>query len=427
VIIFSPVAFHIDRWLKQGVRLSVFLLAAVVLAAALLFLLYPWRSRAFESFSASAIQKGGKAQFPYESIGSGALALHPRYALGWVSRLADELALIAYNSRPDVHSEEAKILISLRSGKEQVAFPNGKTLFLRESDQGKGLHFSEAATPLWVKPILLDNGAVLVEAGRKSGGSEELGQFVVTEAAVASSRYSPGQLPFVKELKAARCLGPDLFVQRYGGREYSSWRDKVVLELARGSATYACFVSAGDFLVYDEEQWRVAEREELKADLPVALVRAVSSKAVEIEAWDETGFYPLQVKVEMEKQIPFHLKPEVMPTGIRLRSASQVSCAFGKRRVILKPGDWLLKTVSGWRNLRRADEIEQYLNRRLKGELFIFDAIEKQQGKMAMKGQWFDETRTQVQQVTFPIDAEKPQGKSGRKRKSAPIVDRRVA
>jgi hypothetical protein len=167
-------------------------------------------------------------------------------------------------------------------------------------------------------------------------------------------------------------------------------------------------------------EWRVAFREEIQSDLPVAHVRAVHAGALEIDVWDETGFCPLQVKVDMEKQMPLQRKLEGMPTQIRLRNSTQVSCALGKRRVILRQGDWLLKTASGWRNLRKMEEIDQYLHRRLKGELFIFDSLEKEQGRMVMKGYLFDETRTVAQPLALPIDSEKSQGKSSRRRK--PLV-----
>jgi hypothetical protein len=64
----------------------------------------------------------------------------------------------------------------------------------------------------------------------------------------------------------------------------------------------------------------------------------------------------------------------------------------------------------------------------LRGELFIFDSLEKEQGRMVMKGHLFDETRTVVQPLALPIDSEKPQGKSSRKRKPlVPGGERRMA
>ncbi len=77
----------------------------------------------------------------------------------------------------------------------------------------------------------------------------------------------------------------------------------------------------------------------------------------------------------------------------------------------------MLKTGAGWRNLRRKEEIESCLHHRIKGELFIFDSLEKEQGRWVVKGNLFDEMRTQVQSVSMPIEMENKTGKSRKKRK----------
>jgi hypothetical protein len=394
-------------------------LGALGLFLLLFFFLFPWNPKESSISQANACRTGGDPLFAYEAIGSGGLALHPRHALGWVSRLVDELALIAYNSRPDVGSKEAQLLFTLKNGKELLTLSNGQLLFLKEAQQGKGLVTSEAATNLSVKPLLLGNGEVLVEATRrllsKEGKSmEEKGEFIVSPQGGVPARYNPSSQPFMKELKAARGFAQDLLIQKYGGKEYASWSRKAVLEIARGSSTYACFVSPGDYLFYREGEWRAGSLEELAGEQPVAHITACTPKEIEMDVWDETGFYPLSVKIEMQpSRVQF--KPEATPSGIRIRSSTQISCAFGKRRIILRQGDWLLKTPTGWRNLRRADEIENYLYHRLKGELFIFDAIEKEQGRLMMRGNLFDETRTQMQPLSLPIEGEKTTGKSKRK------------
>jgi hypothetical protein len=431
VLIFPPITISVDRWLKQSVHLAVGVFSCLGVALILFFIFYPLQKKE-QSIPGGSLQKARRGMFSYEAIGSGGLALYPRHALGWVSRLADELILIAYNSRPDIASQDAKILVSLKNGKEQLTLSNGRTIFLKESEQGKGLHLSDNATGLWAKPILLENGAILIEAGRKlvskdGNTGEEKGQFIVAGQRGVPSRYNPVNQCFAKELKSARGFLQDLFIQKYGGREYADWKEKAVIELSQNGSTYACFVSSGDYLLYEEGEWQVCPIEKLKHHQPIAQIKAISGKTIEIEAWDETGFCPLQVNIEIEKQARSQLKPELTPSAIRLRSGTQVSCAFGKRRLLLKQGDWLLKTSTGWRNLRRSEEIEQYLHHRLKGELLIFDAIEKEQGRPVMKGHLFDETRTQMQPLTLPIDADKAQSKTSRKRKPIFLTDRRAA
>jgi hypothetical protein len=376
--------------------------------------------------------------FPYDAIGSGGLTLNPRPALGWICRIADELFLIAYNSRPDVSERHSNILLSLKQGKDPVEILNGKTLYLKESQEGRGLDVSYEATSLWVKPILLDNGSILVEAGRRLKSQdglegEEKGQFILNRKGAIPAMYSPVSSDFVSEIKDARLFGQDLFMQKYGGNEFSFFAQKSKLELSHPAGTYALFISAGDYLIYKEGEWQVAPLEEVSPEYAVAKIKSLSPRAAEIECWDRMGYHAQHIKLEMEKPARFHLKPDTLPSSIRLRSSSQVSCSFGKKRVILKQGDWLLKTKSGWRNLRRREEIEQCLQHRIKGELFIFDSIEKDQGKLMMKGHCFDESRTQVQPFSLPVDAEKNQIKTTRGKRTSPsfaaasLMDRRVA
>ena len=80
------------------------------------------------------------------------------------------------------------------------------------------------------------------------------------------------------------------------------------------------------------------------------------------------------------------MRNDLLPASLRVRSNTQLSCLLGKKRVIIKQGDWLLRTAHGWRNLRRTEDIEDCLFHRIKGDLLIFDSIDKQQGKIALMG-----------------------------------------
>ena len=74
---------------------------------------------------------------------------------------------------------------------------------------------------------------------------------------------------------------------------------------------------------------------------------------------------------------------------------------FGQTQDYLKQGDWLLKTASGWRNLKKLEEIDDVLEHRLRGELFLFEALEKQENALLLKGRLFDEMRTQSLPVSL--------------------------
>ncbi len=418
MIIFPVTRFSIDRLLQWGAIICAAAVSIAVLLVAIFFLWDPASAGGKENHLNKSFTSANYL-FPLEAIGSGALALHPKIACGWVSRIAEEFSVLAYNNRPDVLQKEANIVIALHGGKEQTTIMNGKVVFLQERQEGKGLAFAEEPTSLWVKPILLDNGSVLVEAGRKLISSEgqlvgeEKGEYIATPRGGLRLAPTSG----LQELKTLRCFGCDLLIQKYGGKEYASWKDKIKIEFAVDSRTYACFIATGDLLQYQEGEWRVVTPDQINPQLPIARVKSASMKGCEIEGWDESGLAPVQVKVDLEKIAAAPVRNDLLPSSLRVRSNTQLSCLFGKKRVIIKQGDWLLRTAHGWRNLRRAEDIENCLFHRIKGDLFIFDSIEKQQGKLTLVGQLFDSARVNVSPVALTVESDKKVSKKSKKRK----------
>jgi hypothetical protein len=98
---------------------------------------------------------------------------------------------------------------------------------------------------------------------------------------------------------------------------------------------------------------------------------------------------------------------EELISAARPRAASELSCVLGKRRVVLREGDWWLKTTAGWRHLKKLGEIEDYLEHRTRGELFIFESIAMEKGKAVIKGQCFDTMRTQMQPIVLNVSTDK--------------------
>ena len=150
----------------------------------------------------------------------------------------------------------------------------------------------------------------------------------------------------------------------------------------------------------------------------------MSSKNLEIEAWDPTGFYSEILKFTLQSPIKPSQKNDLASSSARLRSSTQVSLTLGKRRLILKEGDWLLKMGKTWRNLRRSKDIDDCIFHKIRGELFIFDNIEKQQGKLFMKGHLFDEMRTGSIPVSIPISTESTT--STKSKRSSKTIVRKV-
>jgi ribosome-associated translation inhibitor RaiA len=377
-----------------------------------------------QSSSVHPMKKTLKLSEHYSSIGKGALSLNAGKFYGSVPNLGQEVALLGKNSRPGVKLNETELLLYLKSSKEELLVLNGEKIYLKGESPDEvfslPLHFSEAPTSLWLTPHIDDKERASIIVGMKVSITgeeerEETARFSLEMHPSFKGKHLEITEPF-QNLVEARLWGIDQLIQKYGGEEYRHLKEKQKLEFSK-PFPYTCFVGPGDLLIWKEREWRVSSIDEVKPDLLVAQVKAISGHALEIEAWDERGFYPHHVRVPVQHVPKMVYRPENLPTSFRMRTSSQVTCVLGKRRMILKQGDWLLKTLAGWHILKKVEEIEGCLQHRIKGELFIFDRLEKDDGKVVLKGTLFDEMRTQFQQVEIPIVGDKKIAHKQRKKK----------
>src|SRR5690606_31598397 len=103
----------------------------------------------------------------------------------------------------------------------------------------------------------------------------------------------------------------------------------------------------------------------------------------------------------------FKLRGEDLFSMVRIRSEKQISCMLEKQCMVLKLGDWVLKTTGRWKILRKKDEKEAFLNGKLFGELFILDQILQKQGQKMIAGRLFNPGRTQVVSIELAAQGRK--------------------
>lgn len=345
---------------------------------------------------------------PYELIGSSALALNEYHTSSWARRIANELLVLGYNTRPDQQSSVV-IAFSLNKGKKSFTAKNEELIFLEESKEG--LAYSEKKTALWIQPILLTNGAILIKVSRQFHSTEQNAEFISSSSGLLQMSNDD----FMQQLQNSSYLSFDLLIQHYGGPRFAGWEEKGTLKCMDQMQSYACFVSEADLLVFKDQRWQVASLATKTQGLPLARVKKLLPQQMQLEVWDEKGFCSSLIEIPLQKKTSKRTKIEIPFTKIRMRSSTQISCSLGKKRLFLKQGDWLFKTPSGWYRLDKPRDIEDYVYHRLIAEVFIFDAIVKEKGCCFMKGTLFDETRMQMQQVQLPIQTEKKETKMRKK------------
>ncbi|HSX12030.1 MAG TPA: hypothetical protein VLF61_00890 [Rhabdochlamydiaceae bacterium] len=340
----------------------------------------------------------------YNSIGTGPLTLAGSYTSPLASALSHEIALLVPCSRPG-SANQGHLLLGLKYGAQTLDVLEGEKIYLDHSNLQQ-LKFSSKSTQTWLKLSIVDPSSIMIEAETIEAETIDRSEFVLKAIEKRQEQTS-----FYSLLKKAKWWGQDVLFQLYGGKEYQPLKDKHKIEQ---NAVF--YVAQGDYLTFEEEHWKVVDLSAASLAAPLAYVKEISASILRLVTWDNEGFALEEIKLHPEARPKPNTQNELF-SSIRFRTATQVTCLLGKRRVILKCGDWLLKTAHGWRNLKKLSEIESYLSHQLRGELFIFDAIEKREDKFFVKGHLIDEMRTSAQPISLPVIYEKKIKSTKKKKK----------
>ena len=345
----------------------------------------------------------------YDAVLTGAFSLNEGSSSKLLPLIIREIQLLGANSRPD-YGGVNKMLVKLKSTGDELVVDQGTSFFLEVKELSEGgtqvVGFTQEQTGLQLTPIGIRPGGALFEVGVVTS-DEGISSIEKSEVVIERCVAPISDKAYFRQLEEVKWWGIDALIRHYGGEEYSLKKDSHKLEMVGENGSSFCFVSSGDLLVWDKKGWQEVVSGMLLEKKPLAQVTQITTHMMEITVWDESGFYSKKIKVTPQGTSKRPPNLDCLPTSIRLRSESQISCLLGKRRLLLKEGDWVLRTPHGWRILKRTSEIEDFLAHRLQGELFIFDQLDRQQGKVVIHGHYFDAMHTQMQKITVPVISDK--------------------
>jgi len=342
---------------------------------------------------------------------TGPLALqhNPRSPLALA--LEQSFVLLAQSLRPDEQEGEKKFCLGIRGSGENRIVEEGETLYFSCSERRSGgvdnLNFNAGEGDYILQAHAAGGGALVLKI---DGAESDAFEVVLADGGGGGL---PKRYPWnVWQLKQAKWWGNDAFFQEYGGAEYRQLSQKHRIVLEEGKNRRVLLVSANDFLTMKDGKWEVVSSLD-KADkaAPLARVRSTGPSHLEIEAWDEQGFSMFQAKLPREQLPNAGLDPKKLFLSPKLRSARQFSCHMEKKRMVLKPGDWVVKTKTGWHKLKTKKEIEAFLAHEMRGDLVIIDQIDE---KGVLKAKYFDEMRSKGFPLSLTLTPEKkPTKKKG--------------
>lgn len=373
-----------QAWLPQG----------VVLLAAFLFSIFWLVSMGLESYESESFSRS--LAFPsidYMKIGKGPLAISPKGISPEFEPLVKELVVLGKNTRPDSGAlSTATVSIGLKTSGDQKQLVSGQRLFL--AVDGSSYKFTNEKTGLSLLPLPMTGSGVLLQIETPEKKEE-----VVLTASAFLDR-SLDEETYVQVLKKGKMWAPDLFLHQWGGDEYRDLSTKQKVEI--DGKIY--FLSVGDLLWWDENEWKVGQA--VLEDSPLAKFMSASVQGMNFEVWSPSGYSSSKINIALQNSKTPQKAEEVI-TSVRPRSGSEITCQLGKRRVIVKEGDWWIKTDRRWRSLKTAADLEAFLHHDIQGELFMFEKVENMKGKTILKGRCFDKMRTESLPISLVVNTEK--------------------
>ena len=346
-------------------------------------------------------------RFDYSKIGEGALALKSEIQNFPFPNLSGEVLFLGKNTRPDATFYDVSLHMGLKGCDKTLTVAPGQKLYLSYVEQH--LYFAKETTPLWIKPYLNEKGEAWLEMGLRLASEsgevllDEIRAFEIESSlkrdlarTVKDSLLTEG----LEEMKKAKWWAPDRLFEAYGGEDYGKLVGMERLAFEQQEGPYFLYVKEGDSFIWKDGRWQVSR---VTNQYPMARLTVASPYKMEWELWDKTGLEWVNVVHSREKVEGIPFRVEEIFTRMRQRTTSRISCRVDNKAAILKKGDWLIHLPTGWHVLKSLNEVETILNFKVKGELFVFDGLEKVEGKPIFCGTLFDQMRSQMQRVRLPF------------------------
>lgn len=206
----------------------------------------------------------------------------------------------------------------------------------------------------------------------------------------------------------ARWYGPDVFLGKHGGKEYADKIGKQRIDFGEGEDVYSIYVGLNDAIVWGNDRWKVVKPGSDSLGKPLMVVKKIEDRLMTLELWDPDGKGKITLNLlkSSEPQAATHIQQNFKFVGARTRT--QFVFEIDGERMLLSPHDWLLSTKEGWVKLQTPEEIDNYVERKTVGPLFVFDGVEKKDDHMSLMGTLFNAARTDMLPIEIPLQQNAP-------------------
>lgn len=368
----------------------------------------------------------------YNAVGEPILSLNFQPP---VLRLPDLKTILVYygkNGRPDAQLGKELLHFSLNGGKESRPVSPKEKVYLvynGKSDIKYSFSPNNEMTSLWIEALPQGNEAnitvsLLDNSGTPVHGPEHFENFNLPEKEIARTQNQGWELgkwrvdATLLARQKARWMGQDRFLEEHGGEEYPEAVGGQRIDFGEAEESYSLFVKIGDSLIYKNDRWKVVKPGENSLTEPLLVVKRIDDRLMNLELWDVQGKGRISLNLLKNSENFAQQNFEQIFKFMGARTRSQYVFEIDNERMLLRPQDWLLLTDGGWKRLSTPQEIDDYVDRKLTGTLFVFDAIVRKEDRQVMKGTVYNQSRTESYPVELAMQSVGPAEKPGNKSQS---------
>jgi len=321
---------------------------------------------------------------------------------------SNQLIAIKETMRPDMEMKSQQFLLLLNSTDKKKLALEEKAYLTYENES---YIFSSKHTPL----------SLIITKDLKEHINVEL--FVKPEEIVGTtiqSQRKKFKLPLQKEpysdisilhsdeifsvLSKAQWLSSDLVFQTLGNKEQKIIGKKQRLKLICLDQHYQCVLDEKDWLYWKDGRWVVTRNLQDAKDVPLARIKSLSSKELEIEGWDAAGKKKYFFLIMHQPVGELSIKPEEMIKSLRLKTKSQVTAQTAKQMLSLRIGDAFYQNEKdNWNVVKNFRCLSKQMKEIEGKSFFVFEKIQKKEGKKFFKGYLFNDTHTFMKPVEILI------------------------
>lgn len=351
----------------------------------------------------------------YEGIAGTFLALESAPPSLQIPDLKSQLSYAGRNTRPDADPEKTILHFTL-NGQKKATIPEERIyLVFDKSSRPPRYNFSPNNEKTSLSfDCSIQNNDVIVRVSMEDEKGEKItepaahAQFHVPEKDVARlplEGWEVGTWRVDGTLLArqrARWFGHDRFLEKHGGKRYEHITNKQRIDFGENEDIYYVFVQNGDCLIWENDQWRVAELGPDSLKSPILVVKKIDDRIMSFEIWDTEGKSKIPLNLLKSNEPWVANNTQMIQQAFKFVGArTRTQCLFeiNKERMVISPSDWLLMTPKGWKKLEKEEDIDKFVQRKTTGMLFVFEGWVKKDDHQVMQGTLFNPTRSESQTV----------------------------